>query len=189
MHTTKPFYAMRLLCVIAVLMFSASAQGAMPTDSLAHHLALAKQHKKELNYEKAYAIYNQLACAHPHNVDYMLPCAELQVLLGREEEAVKTYREILEIAPDNLAANLYLGNYYYLKAELRRTRLEKEFNESAQPTKVRNEEYKKKMNLIFITDYSTAGKHLQNVLNVFPSAEARKTMEKIALVEEFVKGK
>ena len=36
---------------------------------------------------------------------------------GRESEALETYRKVLSLDADNLAANIFIGNYLYLKAE------------------------------------------------------------------------
>lgn len=177
------------LLIVALFCYAPVFSVIMPADSIAIYISQAERHKKDLNYDKAFSLYQDLLKSHPEHIDYMVACAELQVLMGKENDALQMYENILKLSPDNLAANIYLGNYYFLKAEMRRIQLEEEYNKSTLPTRARNEEYKKKMNLVYITDYSTAYKYLGNVLRTFPSAEAKRTMEKIALVEEFVKGK
>lgn len=181
---------MRTLTLIFCLILSAFAwAGSVPADSLTIYIAQAEQYKKELNYPGAFDLYQRLIKSSPQNIELRVACAELQILMGKEAEALRTFEEILILSPDNLAASIYLGNYYFLKAESRRVKLEEDYNKSTLPTRARNEEYKRLMNVIYITDYSTAYKHLDNALKTFPSAEAKRTMEKIALVEEFVKGK
>lgn len=48
----------------------------------------------------------------PDNAEFMLSLAQGQLLLGDFDSAVATYRDILDIHPDNYTALLYLGNYY-----------------------------------------------------------------------------
>ena len=44
----------------------------------------------------------------------------MQVCRGQEEDALRMYENILKLDADNLAANIFLGNYYYLMAEQER---------------------------------------------------------------------
>ncbi len=55
----------------------------------------------------------------PDNVDYLEAVAEMQVCRGQEKDALRLYENILRLDADNLAANIFLGNYYYLMAEQR----------------------------------------------------------------------
>ncbi len=48
----------------------------------------------------------------PDNTAYLNILAEAQLMMGHDDEAVATYKHILEIDPDNLTALLTLGNYY-----------------------------------------------------------------------------
>lgn len=41
----------------------------------------------------------------------------MQVCRGQEKDALRMYENILKLDADNLAANIFLGNYYYLMAE------------------------------------------------------------------------
>ena len=43
----------------------------------------------------------------------METCAEMQVCRGQEKDALRMYEKILQLDADNLAANIFLGNYYY----------------------------------------------------------------------------
>ena len=38
----------------------------------------------------------------------------MQVCRGQEKDALRMYEKILQLEADNLAANIFLGNYYYL---------------------------------------------------------------------------
>ena len=85
------------------------------SSKLATELALA--YKKKRNYDKAYLFYKELLQKDPNNVDCLETCAEMQVCRGQEKDALRMYEKILQLEADNLAANIFLGNYYYLTAE------------------------------------------------------------------------
>lgn len=46
------------------------------------------------------------------------------------------YEKVLQLDADNLAANIFLGNYYYLMAEKEKKRLDTDFKKLASPTKM-----------------------------------------------------
>lgn len=181
---------MRILTLLFTLFlcFSAFAHS-MPTDSIAIKIAIAEECKNCLQYDKALLVYQELYKSNPNNLDLLVACAETEVLMGKEKEALLTYEKILNINPDNLTANIYMGNYYFLSAELRRKKIDEEFKNSSLPTRTRNQNYKKNLNLIYITDYSTSKKYLENVIRSFPSIEAKRTLEKIEQIEKFVREK
>ena len=66
---------------------------------------------------KLYLFYKELLQKAPNNVAYLESCAEMQVCRGQEKDALRMYETILQLDADNLAANIFLGNYYYLMAE------------------------------------------------------------------------
>ena len=92
------------------------------SSKLATELALA--YKKKRNYDKAYLFYKELLQKDPNNVDCLETCAEMQVCRGQEKDALRMYEKILQLDADNLAANIFLGNYYYLMAEQEKKKLE-----------------------------------------------------------------
>lgn len=59
----------------------------------------------------------RVASKSPNDVNCLVSCAEMEVCRGRESEALETYRKVLSLDADNLAANIFIGNYLYLKAE------------------------------------------------------------------------
>lgn len=85
------------------------------SSKLSNELALA--YKKNRNYDKAFLFYKELSQKDPDNVDYLEAVAEMQVCRGQEKDALRMYENILKLDADNLAANIFLGNYYYLMAE------------------------------------------------------------------------
>ncbi|NDV59245.1 tetratricopeptide repeat protein [Bacteroides sp. 519] len=178
---------MRILTLLFVLFLFYPVYGySLPADSIAIKVAQADNCKKSMKYDQAFSLYQQLYQSNPDNIDFLVACAEMEVLMGKEKEALATYEKILKVDPDNLPANIYMGNYYYLTAELKRKKIDEEYNKSTASTRIKNQNYKKNLNLIYITDYSTSKKHFENVIRTFPSIEAKRTLEKIAQVEKFV---
>ncbi|WP_304523197.1 tetratricopeptide repeat protein, partial [Bacteroides acidifaciens] len=93
--------------------------------NLANELAIA--YRKRWNYDKAYLFYKELLQKAPNNVGYLESCAEMQVCRGQEKDALRLYEKILQLDADNLAANIFLGNYYYLMAEREKKQLETDY--------------------------------------------------------------
>jgi hypothetical protein len=179
---------MKTLTLFFVLCLSIPAllYSSMPTDSTAIKVAIAEEYKKSMEYDKAYSLYQQLYKINPDNIDFCVACAEMEVLMGKGKDAFTTYEKILKINSDNLSANIYMGNYYFLKAESRRQKINEEYKKSTATNRARNQEYKRKLRLIYATDYTDAKKYLENVVRNFPSIEAKRTLEKIEKIEKFI---
>jgi len=110
----------------------------------------------------------------------------MQVGRGHEKEAVGIYEQILQLDGDNLAANIFLGNYYYLMAEKEKEQLENDYKKLSAPTKMQYANYRDKMSQLFSNAYRRARVSLQKVVSKFPSTEARRTLDKISIVEKEV---
>ena len=54
---------------------------------------------------------------YPADVSALVACAEMQMMRGETKDAMKLYEKVLALDADNLQANIFLGNYYYLQAE------------------------------------------------------------------------
>lgn len=152
---------------------------------LADELAIA--YKKRRNYDKAYLFYKELLQKTPDHVDYLEPCAEMQVCRGQEEDALRMYEKILRLDADNLSANIFLGNYYYLMAEREKKQLEADYKKITSPTRMQYARYRNGLSKVFATEYEKARSSLQKVILRFPSTEAQKTLEKILRIEKEVK--
>lgn len=72
----------------------------------------------------------------------MEACAEMQVCRGQEKDALRMYEKILQLEADNLAANIFLGNYYYLTAEQEKKKLEMDYKKLSSPTKMQYARYR-----------------------------------------------
>lgn len=152
---------------------------------MAYELAVA--YKKNRNYDKAYLFYKELLQSNPEDVNYLSACAEMQVYRGEEKNALRTYEKVLQLDADNLAANIFLGNYYFLMAEQRKKKLEGDYKKLSSPTKMQYARYRDGLYDLFATGYERARNSLQKVVMQFPSTEARKTLDKILLIEKEVK--
>lgn len=144
---------------------------------------MATLYKKKRNYDKAYLFYREYLQYSPEDVSALVACAEMEMMRGKEADAVKTYEKVLMLDADNLQANIYLGNYYYLQAENVKKKLEEDFKKISSPTRMQYARYRNGLSDVFTGSYSKAKKYLQRVLQLFPSTEAGKTLEKIKKVE------
>lgn len=151
---------------------------------LANEMATA--FKKNRNYDKAYLFYKELLQKSPDNVDYLEACAEMQVCRGQEKDALRIYEQLLKIDSDNLAANIFLGNYYFLMGEQEKKKMENEYNKISSPTKMQYARYRDRLFRLFSTEYEKARASLKKVVQKFPSTEAKKTLDKILSIEKEV---
>ena len=83
----------------------------------------------------------------------MEACAEMQVCRGQEKDALRMYEKILQLEADNLAANIFLGNYYYLTAEQEKKKLEMDYKKLSSPTKMQYARYRDGLSKLFTTRY------------------------------------
>ena len=90
---------------------------------------------------------------------------------------------LLMLDADNLQANIFLGNYYYLQAEKDKKKLEEDYKKITSPTRMQYARYRNGLSDVFTNSYGKAKAYLQRVLQVFPSMEAGNTLEKIKKME------
>ncbi|WP_418986583.1 tetratricopeptide repeat protein [Bacteroides heparinolyticus] len=148
---------------------------------------LAVHYKEERNYDKAFLFYREFLQRHPEDVPALVACAEMELMRGREKEASKLYEKVLTLDGDNLQANIYLGNYYYLQAEKDRKKLDDDYKKLSSPTRMQYARYRNGLSDLFINNYTKAKNYLQRVLQLFPSMEAGNTLERIKKIEAEIK--
>ena len=139
--------------------------------------------KGSRNYEKAYDYYKELIELRPHEVIYLISFAELQVILGKENDALNTYERILTIDNNNLAANIFIGNYYFFLADKEKRTLDNDFKKMESPTRMQYAKYRNELARLVSNEYDKAKTFLEKVIHQFPSVEAKKTLDKIQAVE------
>lgn len=147
-------------------------------------LKLATYYKKARSYDKAYLFYKELLQKTPNDVNFLAGCAEMEVCRGKETEALRTYERVLELDGNNLAANIFIGNYYYLMAEQEKQKIENDYKKITTPTRMQYGHYRDGLSRVLSTRYGKAREYLQNVIRQFPSTEAQKTLNKIQLIEK-----
>lgn len=148
---------------------------------LAGELALC--YKEKQNYDKAYLFYKEFLQRHPEDVSALVSCAEMEMMRGKEKEALKMYEKVLALDGNNLQANIYLGNYYYLQAEKDKKKLDDDYKKITSPTRMQYARYRNGLSAVFADSYAKARTYLQRVLRLFPSMEAGNTLERIRKVE------
>lgn len=145
---------------------------------------LAVYYKDRRNYDKAYLFYKEWLQYYPEDVSGLVSCAEMQMMRGEARDALELYEKVLTLDADNLQANIFLGNYYYLQAELEKKILEDNYKKIASPTRMQYARYRNGLSDVFSNGYGKAKGYLQKVLQLFPSTEAGKILERIKRLEK-----
>ena len=148
---------------------------------------LATYYKRKRNYDKAYLFYREFLQYHSEDVPALVSCAEMEMMRGKEKDAVKTYEKVLMLDANNLQANIFLGSYYYLQAEREKKKLEDDYKKITSPTRMQYARYRNGLSDVYSNVYSKAKDYLQRVLQLFPSTEAGNTLEKIRKLEAEIK--
>lgn len=148
---------------------------------LAHEMAT--HYKRIRNYDKAYLFFREYLQHHPEDVSGLVSCAEMEMMRGKEKDALKTYEKVMTLDSNNLQANIFLGNYYYLQAERDKKKLDDDYKKIASPTRMQYARYCNGLSNLYSGNYNKAKNYLQRVLQLFPSTEAGKTLERIQLLE------
>lgn len=148
---------------------------------------LATYYKRKRNYDKAYLFYREFLQYHSDDVPALVSCAEMEMMRGKEKDAVKTYEKVLILDANNLQANIFLGNYFYLQAEREKKKLEDDYKKITSPTRMQYARYRNGLSDVYSNGYSKAKDYLQRVLQLFPSTEAGNILEKIKKLEVEIK--
>lgn len=148
---------------------------------------LASHYKTIRNYDKAYLFCKEVLQKNPNDVKWLAACAETEVCRGKEKDALLTYQKVLSLDVNHLAANIFVGNYYYLMAEQEKQQLMRDYKKISSPTRMQHARYKDGLSKLMTDGYGKAKEYLQNVIRQFPSAEVMKTLEKIKKMETEMK--
>ena len=146
-------------------------------------LNLGEFYRKQHKHEKAVTFYNELVKMDVRNPEYLSLLAEQQVCCGKEKEALETYENILSLNPDDLTANIYIGNYYFFYAEKTKKRLDEAFAALVSPTRMQYAAYRNDLSDLVKTEYARARQYFEKVMGQFPSTQIAKTLERIRRVE------
>ena len=108
----------------------ASSVGTKMAQELAFH------YKTMRNYDKAYLFCKEVLQKNPNDVKWLAACAETEVCRGKEKDALLTYQKVLSLDVNHLAANIFVGNYYYLMAEQEKQQLMRDYKKISSPTRM-----------------------------------------------------
>lgn len=144
---------------------------------------LAEYYKHHHDYNKAFVFYNELLTQTPHAIETLLSCAEMKAKSGKTEEALPLYEQVLLQDSNNLAANIFIGNYYYFTANKECKELKHAYQKLHGPTKMEYALYREKLSKLVTSGFLKAKKHLQQALTIFPSTEIKKVLQQIKMIE------
>ena len=133
---------------------------------------LATYYKDKRNYDKAYLFYKEWLQYYPEDVPGLVACAEMQLMRGESKKALKLYEKVLALDADNL------------QAEQEKKTLEDDYKKIVSPTRMQYARYRNGLSDVFSNGYDKAKSYLQKVLQLFPSTEAGKTLERIKILEK-----
>ena len=94
-----------------------------------------------------------------------------------KENALRLYERALELDRDNLAANIFIGNYYYLEAEKQKQRLKRTSGKISSYTQYAR--CRDTIDAVVSSNYAKRKSICRMCLRTFPSAEVQKTLNKI----------
>lgn len=149
---------------------------------------LAAYFEKNYDYDKANVFYKEYARFVPEDVNRLLAVARTDLLRGKEDEAIYTYEQILNIQPDNLDANIYAANYYYLQGKVEKQKIEEGYKRIKSPTRMQYAHYRNELDRTFGEKYVKARSYFQNVVKQFSSVGARKALAEIEKIEKEIAG-
>ena len=84
----------------------------------------------------------------------------MQMMRGEAKDAMKPDEKVLALDADNLQANIFLGNYYYLQAEQKKKTLEDNYKKIVAPTRMQYAGYRNGLSDIYSNGYSKAKGYL-----------------------------
>jgi lipopolysaccharide biosynthesis regulator YciM len=141
---------------------------------------LAVYYKNTREYTRAYNFYKMLLASEPDDATYLSGCAESAFGKGNEEEAVMLYDKVINLNSNNLRANIFLGSYFFMKAEGERRTINNIFKKIANPTTMQKAHYKDELKSLYTSLYHKSKNYLDTVTKTFHSAEAKKMLVTIA---------
>lgn len=131
-------------------------------------------HKKALELSKSYYKNSKDLTVHK-----LLDLAELLTDLGEIRFTQSVYSQVIQLDPNNLNANLFLGNYLYLRAERERKRVCSSYERTNKPTRMQYAEYREKLKELYNASYLEAREYLQKAYQKLASAELKATISHI----------
>lgn len=146
-------------------------------------LDLGNYYRDKRIYDKAGQCFAEANRLSPNDVNCLSARAEIAVAQGREKEALDLYGIVISIDANNLPANIFIGNYYYLQADNERVALNHNYHAIEAPSRMQYARYRGAMEELVNTGYAKAKVYLERVISRFPSTEVKKTLGEIKRME------
>lgn len=138
------------------------------------------------NPDKTYLYARELLQTDPDNVEMLLTCAYAQLMRDHSEEACRLCEHVLRIDPDNLEANIFVGNFYYLQATQQFRQLKADYDHIEHPTRMQYADYRNRLSALFASDYTKARTCLLRAQHQVSSPEIGHTLAQIEQIEDEV---
>ena len=140
------------------------------SDTLLVSLADIYFHKGKL--DKSLGLYKEY-CKNTSSfsVSELLVLAQRLTDIGEVRLTQELYRQVIAQDPNNLNANLFLGNYIYLRAEKERRRLLFNYERKRKPTHMEYVEYRNKLKDLYTFSYCEAYIYLTKAYAKIKSVE------------------
>lgn len=148
---------------------------------------LAKSYLKNDNPAKAIELYKELVLKTTQPVSSLLEIAETVIAIGDVRVSQLIYEKIIERDSTNLKANLFLGNFIYLRGEKERLRIEYTYSKKKKHTRMEYAEYRSELKNLLDIYYLKSREHLVRANKLRHSAEIVNTIKKIDDLEELLK--
>ncbi|WP_287826851.1 hypothetical protein [Bacteroides sp.] len=146
-------------------------------DSLSYTLAEVYHKRGEL--DKSLSFYKLYISKANCSVEELLVLAQVIIDLCDVRLTQQIYERVIELDPKNVTANIFLGNYIYLRAERERKRLDYQFKKIKKPTRMEYARYRQQLKDLYLFSYVHAKTHLEEAYKSLKSVEVEKTLSHI----------
>lgn len=147
-------------------------------------LDLAQIYYKEGQFDKSLFMYREYCDKTECSANDLLDIAQVIIDLGDVHLTEQIYEKIATLDPENLNANIFLGNYAYLRAERERKRIEYEFKRIKKPTRMEYAQYRQKLKDLYLFSYTHAQSHLKTAYRKLKSEEIKNTLDHIDVIKD-----
>ena len=152
-------------------------------DTLLVSLADIYYHKG--NLDKSLSLYKEYCKgSRSFTVNELLTLAQRLTDIGEVRLTQELYRQVIDLDVNNLNANLFLGNYIYLRAEKERRRLAFNYKRKQKPTHMEYVEYRNKLKDLYNFSFKEAEVYLTRAYAKIKSAEIRRMLTHIEKLKD-----
>lgn len=146
---------------------------------------ILEKYNKEARYEDAYRILNKILSHYPGDNKLIFSIAQLEIVLNKNDNAILSAKQMLINDPNDLDANLFLGNLHLKKYENQIDSLKKELRLKKSTLK-RSDliDYQLSMNQIIQTCLNPADYFLHRANLIKSNFYIRENLDRIKKIRE-----